>query len=139
MAIAHIDVSTYVPNVLAIGRDPPGIRATSVGSLTFAGVPWYDHLAMQWDRPRHAATDCMAVGLDVWRCLVGSAQGLCQLLARALASLHKVLIRLKGSQRSQQLVRGVRRAFFPTITVTDSESLLLEIPELPNLEGPSAE
>jgi len=102
MAIAHIDVSTYVPNVLAIDRDPPGIRATSVGSLTFAGVPWYDHLAMQWDRPRHAATDCMAVGLDVWRCLVGSAQGLCQLLARALASLHKVLIRLKGSTHTHR-------------------------------------
>ena len=42
-------------------------------------------------------------------------------------------------QRSQQLVRGVRRAFLLTITVTDSESLLPEIPELPNLEGPSAE
>jgi hypothetical protein len=43
------------------------------------------------------------------------------------------------SQRSQQLVRGVRRAFLLTITVTDSESLLPEIPGLPNLEGSSAE
>jgi hypothetical protein len=42
-------------------------------------------------------------------------------------------------QRTQQLVRGVRRAFLLTITVTDSESLLPEIPELPNLEGLSAE
>jgi hypothetical protein len=44
-----------------------------------------------------------------------------------------------AKQRSQQLVREVRRAFFSTITVTDSESLLPEIPELLNLGGPSAE
>jgi len=48
-------------------------------------------------------------------------------------------VTINAAQRSQQLVRGVRRAFLLTITVTDSESLLLEIPELPNLEGPSAE
>jgi len=41
-------------------------------------------------------------------------------------------------QRPQQSVGGVR-AFLPTITVTDSESLLPEIPELPNLEDSSAE
>ena len=43
------------------------------------------------------------------------------------------------TQRSQQLVREVRRAFLLTITVTDSESLLPEVPELPNLKCPSAE
>jgi hypothetical protein len=56
-----------------------------------------------------------------------------------LRSLSPSPTRLLNSQRSQQLVGGVRRAFLLTITVTDSESLLPEVPELHSLKGSSAE